>query len=130
MPVISLAIDVATRCVLGAHVALEAPSALAVALCIEHACLPKDRGALLMTSDVPWPMFGLLKRMLVDNGPDFHGVALQRGCSEYGITLSYRPVRQPHFGGHIERLIGTMMGRVHLLPGTTDSSPTARGSYD
>ena len=23
-----------------------------------------------------------------------------------------------------------MMGRVHLLPGTTNSSPTARGSYD
>ena len=129
-PWLSLAIDVATRCVLGAHVALEAPSALAVALCMEHACLPKDRGGLLMTSDVPWPMFGLPKRMLVDNGPDFHGIALQRGCSEYGITLSYRPVRQPHYGGHIERLIGTMMGRVHLLPGTTDSSPTARGSYD
>jgi putative transposase len=129
-PWLSLAIDVATRCVLGAHVALEAPSALAVALCMQHACLPKDRGGLLMISDVPWPMFGLPKRMLVDNGPDFHGIALQRGCSEYGITLSYRPVRQPHFGGHIERLIGTMMGRVHLLPGTTDSSPTARGSYD
>jgi len=26
--------------------------------------------------------------------------------------------RAPHFGGHIERLIGTMMGAVHLLPGT------------
>jgi hypothetical protein len=25
--------------------------------------------------------------------------------------LSYRPLRQPHYGGHIERLIGTTMGR-------------------
>jgi putative transposase len=129
-PWLTLAIDVATRSILGAHVALEAPSALAVALCMEHACLAKDRGGHLIASDVPWSMFGLPKRILVDNGPDFHGVALQRGCSEYGITLSYRPVRQPHFGGHIERLIGTMMGRVHLLPGTTDSSPPARGGYD
>jgi putative transposase len=129
-PWLSVAIDVATRCVLGAHVSLEAPCALSVALCMEHACLPKDRCGLMMRSDVPWVMFGLPKRLLVDNGPDFHGIALQRGCSEYGITLSYRPVRQPHFGGHIERLIGTMMGRVHLLPGTTDSSPPARGGYD
>jgi putative transposase len=42
-PWLSLAIDVATRAVLGLHVGLEAPSALAVALCIEHAVLPKDR---------------------------------------------------------------------------------------
>jgi putative transposase len=129
-PWLTLAIDVATRSVLGAHVSLEAPCALSVALCMQHACLPKDRSGLMMTSDVPWLMFGLPKRLLVDNGPDFHGIALQRGCSEYGITLSYRPVRQPHFGGHIARLIGTMMGRVHLLPGTTDSSPSARGGYD
>jgi putative transposase len=128
-PWLSLAIDVATRSVLGGHVALEAPSALAVALCLEHACLPKDQSG-LMYSDAPWPMFGLPRRILVDNGPEFHGQALVRGCSEYGITLSHRPVRQPHFGGHIERLIGTMMGRVHLLPGTTDASPEARSGYD
>ena len=128
-PWLSLAIDVATRCVLGCHVALEAPSALAVALCIEHACLPKNRSDGIH-SEEPWPMFGLPQRILVDNGPEFHGAALVRGCREYGITLSHRPVRQPHFGGHIERLIGTMMGRVHLLPGTTDASPEARGGYD
>ncbi len=68
---------------------------------MEHACLPKNRSGLLMTSDVPWTMLGLPKHLLVDNGPDFHGIALARGCSEYGITLSHRPVRQPHFGGHI-----------------------------
>jgi len=75
-------------------------------------------------------MFGLPKEILVDNGPEFHGAALDRGCSEYGITLSHRPVARPHFGGHIERLIGTLMGRVHLLPGSTDASPHARGGYD
>jgi putative transposase len=66
---------------------------------------------------------------LVDNGSEFHGEALTRGCAEYGIALTYRPVARPRFGAHIERLIGTMMGRIHLLPGSTESSPTARGSY-
>jgi putative transposase len=126
-PWLSIAIDVASRAVLGYHVGLEAPSALAVALCIEHAVLPKTDGG--SPDEAPWEMFGLPKNLHADNGPEFHGEALTRGCSEYGITLLHRPVARPRFGAHIERLIGTMMGRVHLLPGSTDASPTARGSY-
>jgi putative transposase len=52
---------------------------------------------------------------------------LRRGCEQYGITIDYRPVRTPHYGGHIERLIGTMMGKVHLLPGTTFSNVRSKG---
>ena len=40
-----------------------------------------------------------------------------------------RPVATRHYGGHIERLIGTIMGRVHLLPGTTGSKPQDKGAY-
>ena len=128
-PWLSLAIDVATRSVLGFHLGLEAPSALAVALCIEHAVLPKNPSAATPDTDASWTMFGMPKTILVDNGSEFHGEALTRGCAEYGIALTYRPVATPRFGAHIERLIGTMMGKIHLLPGSTDSSPTARGSY-
>jgi putative transposase len=128
-PWLSLAIDVATRAVLGFHVGLEAPSALAVALCIEHAVLPKDRSRTSSTGETSWDMFGLPQAILVDNGPEFHGEALTRGCAEYGIKLLHRPVARPRFGAHIERLIGTLMGRVHLLPGSTDASPSARGDY-
>jgi putative transposase len=46
----------------------------------------------------------------------------ETGCEQYGIAIDHRPVRTPHYGGHIERLIGTMMGKVHLLPGTTFSN--------
>ena len=128
-PWLSLAIDVATRSVLGFHLGLEAPSALAVALCIEHAVLPKIRSAAAQGTEASWDMFGVPKTILVDNWSEFHGEALTRGCAEYGIALTYRPVARPRFGAHVERLIGTMMGRIHLLPGSTDSSPTARGNY-
>jgi putative transposase len=128
-PWLSLAIDVATRSVLGFHLGLEAPSALAVALCIEHAVLPKIPSAVAPATDTSWDMFGMPRTILVDNGSEFHGEALTRGCAEYGIALTYRPVARPRFGAHIERLIGTMMGKIHLLPGSTDSSPTTRGSY-
>ena len=39
-------------------------------------------------------------------------------------------MRTPHYGGHIERLIGTMMGKVHLLPGTTFSNVQAKGDLN
>lgn len=45
----------------------------------------------------------------------FRSEALRRGCEQYGIAIDYRPVRTPHYGGHIERLIGTMMGKVHRI---------------
>ena len=37
---------------------------------------------------------------------------------------------RPHYGGHIERLIGTMMGAAHLLPGTTFSNVAELGDYN
>lgn len=43
---------------------------------------------------------------------------------------AWRPPESPHFGVHIERLIGTMMGAVHLLPGTTQSSVATKSNYD
>jgi hypothetical protein len=67
-PWLSLAIDVATRSVLGFHLGLEAPSALAVALCIEHAVLPKLPSAAAPATDTSWDMFGMPRTILVDNG--------------------------------------------------------------
>jgi putative transposase len=76
-----------------------------------------------------WPISGLPQALHVDNAREFHSEALVRGCQEYGIRLDHRPVGRPHFGGHIERLIGTMMGAVHLLPGTTFSDVKQKGCY-
>jgi hypothetical protein len=44
-------------------------------------------------------------------------------------VLEYRPVAQPHMGGHIERLLGTLMGALHELPGATFVR-SKRGTYD
>jgi putative transposase len=55
---------------------------------------------------------------------------LQRACKEYGINLEWRPVARPHFGGHIERLVGTLMKEMHALDGTTFSNTRERGDYD
>lgn len=129
-PWLTLAIDVHTRCVLGFSLALDPPSATSVALCIAHAVLPKDGWLATRGVEGSWVMAGLMRRQHLDNGKDFHSRALSRGCDQYGIELEYRPVRTPHYGGHIERLIGTMMGKVRLLPGATFSNIVERGDLN
>lgn len=129
-PWVTLMIDVASRTVPGFHLDLLAPSAVAVAMCMRHAVLPKRDWLADRSLAAPWPNHGLMDRLHVDNAREHHCDALRRGCRTYSIDLEYRPVKRPHFGGHIERLIGTMMGAVHLLPGTTFSNVAERGDYD
>ncbi len=129
-PWLTLAIDVHSRCVAGFHLSLDPPSATSVALCIAHAALPKANWLAARGIDGDWPVEGVPERLHLDNAKEFHSEALQRGCDQHGIAVDYRPVRTPHYGGHIERLIGTMMGKVHLLPGTTFSDVRAKGDLN
>jgi putative transposase len=129
-PWLTLAIDIASRMVAGFYLSLEAPSASAVALALHHTVLPKEAWLARLGISAPWPVTGVMDVLHMDNGKEFHSRALARGAGEYGISLVYRPPATPRFGGHIERLIGTMVGAVHLLPGTTFSSVEERGAYD
>ncbi len=129
-PWLTLAIDVCTRCVAGFHLSLEPPSATSVALCLSHAALAKDSWLAERGIDAEWPVRGIPERLHLDNAKEFRSEALKRGCEQYGIAVDHRPVRTPHYGGHIERLIGTMMGKVHLLPGTTFSNIQAKGDLN
>ena len=129
-PALTVGIDVFSRCVTGFCLTLEAPSAVSVGLCLAHSVLDKD--AYLTRLDVAgeWPIWGTPRRISVDNGPEFHSEALSRGCAQHSINIEYRPQGQPHYGGIIERLIGTLMQKVHGLPGTTFSHVAERGTYD
>lgn len=129
-PWLTVAIDIYSRCVLGILVSFDAPSSTSVALCLEQVVLPKEAWLRSQGIDASWPMYGRPEVLLLDNGVEFHGQALRRGCEEFGIGLQYRPVKQPHFGAHVERLNCTLMQRVHLVPGTTFSNPKDRGNYD
>jgi putative transposase len=129
-PWLTLAIDVASRMVAGFNVSLWAPSALSVSLTLSHAVLSKANWlADRELHNLDWPAAGLPRMIHVDNAKEFHSEALVRGCQEYGVQLEHRPRGQPHFGGHIERSIGTMMGAIHLLPGTTFSNVKEKGAY-
>jgi putative transposase len=128
-PWLTMAIDVFSRIVVGYYLTLEAPSSLSVSMCMTHVCLDKGPWLAERGIDAEWPG-GLPEAIHLDNAAEFHAEALVRGCEEHGIIINYRPVATPHYGGHIERLIGTTMGEVHLLPGTTFSNVAEKGKYD
>lgn len=129
-PYITVAIDVYSRCIAGFVLSLEAPSAVSVGLCLTHVAMEKTALLARYDIDAVWPIYGKPHKIYVDNGSDFHSMALARGCSKHGIEIGYRPPGQPHYGGIIERVIGTMMELVHTIPGTTFSNVNARGEYD
>ena len=70
----------------------------------------------------------LPRALQCDNDLDFTSAAVRRCGDGYGFKPILRPVATPHHGEHIERLIGTMMGRVNLLSGT--ASDTRRRTYN
>ena len=129
-PTLTLAIDVNTRMAMGFYLSLEAPSLNAVALCLTHAVMNKTAWLASRGIAADWPAHGIPDTIHVDNGAEFHARAFDRACAEYRIDLTYRPPGTPRFGGHIERLIGTMMGAVHLIPGSHFSSIRERGDLD
>ena len=129
-PWITVAIDVHTRCIVGLCLTLEAPSAVSVGLCLAHAATDKKPWLERMGVEAEWPTVGKPKVIHVDNGADFHSEALRRGCEAHGIRIVYRPVGAPHYGGIVERVIGTLMTMVHRLPGTTFSGIVEKGSYE
>lgn len=129
-PWITLAMDVYSRMVTGYYLSFDPPSETSVAMCVAHSVLPKDEWLLLHKVEAKWPVWGLPKTIHVDNGADFRSDNFQQSCLMYGIHLEFRPVKQPRYGGHIERILGTLLREIHDLPGTTFSSIKEKDEYD
>jgi putative transposase len=129
-PWITLAIDIFSRMVAGFYVSFDPPGAMSTGLCIAHAMLPKNLWLAKYGITTPWPIFGRIQMLHLDNAKEFHGTMLDRACQNYGIDLQWRPVKKPWYGGHIERWMGTFAQELQSLPGATFSNPAERGEYD
>lgn len=129
-PWLTVAIDVYSRCIAGIHLSLDAPSATSVGLCLVHVAMDKAGWLVERGIKAEWPIEGKPQLVSVDNGAEFHSAAFERGCEQHGIAIHWRPPGQPHFGGIVERVIGSLMKQIHELPGTTFSNPTERHRYD
>jgi putative transposase len=86
-PYLTVAIDVASRCVVGLVVTLEAPSATSVGLCLAHAATDKRPWLERLGVEAVWPMSGKPRELYLDNAAEFQSEALRRGCDQHGIKL-------------------------------------------
>jgi putative transposase len=129
-PVITVAIDVFSRMIFGFYISFEGPSYFNVGQCLLNAILPKDDFLKRYAVEGEWVVYGLPKKVHMDNGKDFRSASLQNFCKEYRIEDIYRPVARPEFGAAVERVIGTCMKKVHQLPGGTFSNIFEKGKYD
>lgn len=127
---LTVIIDVCTRLVVAFYVGLEPPSTLRIATTLDLAVSPKGPWLSERSLDYPWPAAGLPKMIHTDRGAEFASPVFQRAVLNQGVETYLRPPGRARFGGHIERLIGTLMGRCRMLPGATFNSPSVRGQYD
>lgn len=129
-PWITVAIDVYSRMIVGYYLSFDPPSETSVAMCVAHAILPKDEWLALHKVDAKWDVWGVMDKIHTDNGADFRSDNFKQSCLMHNIDLEFRPVKQPRYGGHIERMLGTLLREIHDLPGTTFSSIKDREGYD
>lgn len=123
---ITLAIDIYTRMVFGMHVGIDAPSTATFGMAMINGMTRKD--AIAEKYGLEWenPMCGKPERLEADNAGEFTGLSANASCQHFVIDLKWRPLTQPQYGGHIERLNGNLAERFKSLPGATGASPAER----
>ncbi|HEY1682169.1 MAG TPA: Mu transposase C-terminal domain-containing protein [Candidatus Tumulicola sp.] len=129
-PWLTLAIDVYSRMVTGFYLSLDPPGDAAVGLCLVNSILQKDVYLAGLGLSTTWRCWGIPHTVHADNGREFHSKMLHRCAQEYGFNLEFRPVKVPHFGAHIERLMGTVAIELKNWLGATFSNPKQKAEYD
>lgn len=129
-PYLTLAIDVFSRMVVGFYLSFDPPGEMGTGLCIANSILSKE--ILIEKHGIigEWPCWGTMSTIHLDNAKEFRGNMLKKACENYGINIEHRPVATPHWGGHIERLLGTFSKEIHNLSGTTFSKISDRENYN
>jgi putative transposase len=129
-PWLTLAIDVFSRVIVGYYLSLDYPNAFSVGLCLCHAMLPKDDELKQLGIRQRWDVWGKPDMFHTDNGKDFRSYLIEDACGKNDLPWDFRRPAVPHYGGHIERALGTVARKIHGLPGTTFSEWKARREYD
>ena len=118
-PWLTVALDRATRMIVGFHIGFDPPSYDVVAACLHNAILPKD----YVRNDYPlvegaWEAWGQIERILVDRALEFRSEPLKDSCKVLDIAIDWTPRRQPWYKGKVERFMRTIGDDLfHRLPG-------------
>lgn len=129
-PWITFIIEIYTRCILGFYFTFGDPSIYRCGQAVVNAMLPKQALLEELGLNVDYPMHGTLARLHADQAKPHRSESFRSACLSVGTDPDVRKPGPAHLGGHIERLIGTFVGKLRLLPGATGSNVTQRDGYD
>ncbi|GAQ00085.1 Mu transposase C-terminal domain-containing protein [Leptolyngbya sp. NIES-2104] len=123
-PWLTTIVDTHSRCIIGIHLGMEAPSAVVVCLALRHAILPKQYSSAYELTQL-WGTYGIPQYLYTDGGKEFNSKHLEQVANELKIVLCQR--RYPAEGGIVERPFGTLNTELFAnLPGYTGSSTKRR----
>ncbi|MBA3037275.1 MAG: DDE-type integrase/transposase/recombinase [Desulfobacterium sp.] len=131
-PYLTMAIDTNSRMIYGYFLSFDHPDSLSITRSLLTGILPKEEMLKKFGIDAMYPIHGLPKRVQVDNSMEFRSKHLEQFCRSYSIDLEFRPVRRPDKGGYVERLFGTINGRIRddCLNGYAPPLKTRPSNYD
>jgi len=123
-PWLTTIVDTHSRCIMGIHLGMEAPSAVVVCLALRHAILPKQYSSADELAQL-WSTYGLPQYLYTDGGKEFNSKHLEQVANELKIVLCQR--RYPAEGGIVERPFGTLNSELFAtLPGYTGNNRKRR----
>ncbi|MCY3410935.1 MAG: DDE-type integrase/transposase/recombinase [Candidatus Heimdallarchaeota archaeon] len=139
-PWITIGVDVKTRSIWGIFLSPNPPSQESVAQCILSGLINKNKlkawnlfeGFLIKKGKNPdnfkWNASGFPGKIQVDNSLDFRARSIKKMCMDQNITLEFRPIKTPEYGGFIESIWDTINDAIRNenLPGKVFSLPKMR----
>jgi putative transposase len=128
---LTVGIDVFSREIWCMDIDTYAPSANKVRKAVKHGLFFKNAKEKYGTNN-EWDICGIPQIIYVDNGSDFTSADVKRFINEgLNIQIMHRPVKLPHYGAIIERVLGTInRSFIQNLWGTRKSNPNELGEYD
>ena len=107
-PRLTIAVDVYSRMIYGYYLSFDSQNLLAIGMCFLTGILPKDNLTNRFETDNTWSIFGLPKRILLDNAKEFRSSGLFNFCKLYDMEMIFCPPKKPDTKPHVERVIKTI----------------------
>lgn len=124
-----LAIDVATRCIVGLRLAKTQSAADAIST-VSLITMDKTPLARAAGCESEWPFFGGCGSISTDMGPAFVADAYRIAVTDLGFNQVAPVAGVPKLRGHVERMFGTLASQLMPeLTGRSFANPQERGDY-
>jgi putative transposase len=128
--VLCLAIDVATKCVVGMSLAKTACPENALR-CLESAVSDKQEYADAAGAVTPWDQCGIMETAAADAGTSFANFDFRVRAVDLGVKFKTAPAGVPFLRGTVERVFRSTDEKfAALFAGRTFSHPVEKGDYD